>query len=208
MAEEMERKRNIPLAYLTLARLYKKDGQYAKGLGAAIKAIDLDTNDFWAFELSGTLRAKLGDLSGGLADLNRSLEINPHPQSAIYLERGIIYLMLGDNVNSQKDFDKYLEAFPNGRDTLEKRIEEANKKLSETSVGVVECDDYIRKMRSCLFAHTPIASFTTLNASIDSMAQAWKSAVSTPESKAALAAACSQARQTARASLSGYDCEW
>jgi tetratricopeptide (TPR) repeat protein len=162
MAEEMERKRNIPLAYTTLARLYKKDKQYKKALVAVNRSLELDANDFWALELRGTIKAKLGDLSGGLSDLNRSLEINPNSQSAIYLERGIIYLMMGDKINAQKDFDKFIEAFPNAKKTLEKRIEEANQQISESTVGVAQCDDYLRKVRSCLMTHLPETALVKL----------------------------------------------
>jgi len=39
--------------------------------------------------------------------------------------------MLGKDTEAQADFDKYLELFPKGKSSLEKKIEEA-KQLKET----------------------------------------------------------------------------
>ena len=208
MNAKMEQKRNIPLAYITLARLYIKQGQYEKGLDAVNKGIDLSPSEFDMYEMRGTIKAKLGDLSGGLDDLNKSLKLNPNSPSAIYLERGIIYLMMGDKASSQKDFDKYLEAFPNGKTYLEKRIKEANTEISETSVGVAACDDYLFKVRRCLLKNVPRAGYDVFENSIQTALPTWKSAASTTEGRASLAESCSNALESLKISLSAYNCEW
>ena len=78
------------------------------------------------------------------------------------------------------------------------------------SVGVAECDEYIKKYEACL---TKIASKApqaepALKTAFEAQRNGFKTAASTPQGKATLATACKQAIDTAKASTSAYACEW
>jgi hypothetical protein len=77
------------------------------------------------------------------------------------------------------------------------------------SVGVAECDEYIRKYEACL---TTIASKAPqaapgLKSSFEAQRNAFKTAASTPAGKATLESTCKQAIETAKASTSQW-CTW
>ena len=78
------------------------------------------------------------------------------------------------------------------------------------SVGVAECDEYIKKYEACL---TKIAAKNpqiegTLKTAFEAQRNGFKTAASTPQGKATLATACKQAIDTAKASTAAYACEW
>lgn len=78
------------------------------------------------------------------------------------------------------------------------------------SVGVAECDEYIKKYEACL---TKIASKAPqaegpLKTAFQAQRDGFKKAAETPQGKATLATACKQAIETAKASTSAYACEW
>lgn len=78
------------------------------------------------------------------------------------------------------------------------------------SVGVPECDEYIKKYEACL---TKIAAKNpqiegTMKTAFEAQRNGFKTAASTPQGKATLASACKQAVDTAKASTAAYACEW
>ena len=68
---------------------------------------------------------------------------------------------------------------------------------SSVKVGVAECDEYFDKMDTCL-SKLSEAARGTVKASLDASRKAWHDAAATPEGKAALAAQCKQATETAK----------
>lgn len=78
--------------------------------------------------------------------------------------------------------------------------------VANESLGVPECDDYLNKYQACVTANAPEAARSALVQSLNQTRNAWRSALSTPASKEALANACQQARDTARPSLAAYGC--
>lgn len=127
--QEMEDSKNIALAYTTLASAYANKNEYEKALITVEKAIKKDNSDFYALEVRGRIKVGLGDFQNAINDLNVSIRSFPgNPQ--VYLDRGIAYLMLGKESEAQQDFGKYLQLYPNGKQTLGKRIEEAKAKWS------------------------------------------------------------------------------
>ena len=81
---------------------------------------------------------------------------------------------------------------------------------SGDSVGVAECDEYIKKYEACL---TKIAQKApqvqpSLKTSFEQQRSAFKQAAANPQSKAMLATQCKQAIETAKQSTSTYACEW
>jgi hypothetical protein len=78
------------------------------------------------------------------------------------------------------------------------------------SVGVAECDEYIKKYEACLTkiaANAPAAQ-GPLKQAFEAQRNGFKSAASTPQGKATLVSTCKQAIETAKASTKAYSCEW
>jgi hypothetical protein len=73
--------------------------------------------------------------------------------------------------------------------------------------GVPECDTYFQKVMECIDNNVPEAAREQVRAGIEASRTAWQQAAATPEGKAGLATACTQALETARASMSAaYGC--
>jgi hypothetical protein len=81
---------------------------------------------------------------------------------------------------------------------------------SADSVGVPECDEYIKKYEACL---TKIAKDApqvqpSLKSAFESQRNAFKQAASNPQSKATLPSTCKQAMETVKQSTASYKCDW
>ena len=81
---------------------------------------------------------------------------------------------------------------------------------SADSVGVAECDEYIKKYEACL---TKIAKDApqvqpSLKTAFEQQRNAFKQSAANPQAKATLASTCKQAIETAKTSTSAYKCEW
>jgi len=87
---------------------------------------------------------------------------------------------------------------------------EAPKTETADSVGVPECDEYIKKYEACL---TKIAKDAPqvqpgLKTSFEQQRNAIKQAVSTPQGKSMMATQCKQYIESAKQSTSAYACSW
>ena len=81
---------------------------------------------------------------------------------------------------------------------------------SGDSVGVAECDEYIKKYEACL---TKIAEKAPqvqpgMKTAFEQQRSAFKQGASTAEGKTALATQCKQLIETAKTSTSAYACTW
>lgn len=78
------------------------------------------------------------------------------------------------------------------------------------SIGVPECDEYIKKYEACLtkIAAKAPAVEGPMKQAFETARNGWKSAAANPASKATLGSACKQAMETAKTSTSVYACEW
>lgn len=76
------------------------------------------------------------------------------------------------------------------------------------SVGVPECDEYIKKYEMCLNNKVPDAARTSLRTAFDQTRKSWKEAAASPAGKSALATGCKTALETAKSSMTAYGCEW
>lgn len=83
---------------------------------------------------------------------------------------------------------------------------ESGPSISFDTVGVSECDDYLRKVQDCLNTKVPGNSREELAAGIRQTAASWQSAAASPEGKEALATGCTQALDSARSIFSSYGC--
>jgi len=73
------------------------------------------------------------------------------------------------------------------------------------SVGVPECDDYLNKYQACVDSKVPEAARAGMKQALDQTRGAWRAALATPGGKEGMAA-CKQARDAAKTSMSAYGC--
>ncbi|MBL8181548.1 MAG: hypothetical protein JNL64_08010 [Blastocatellia bacterium] len=78
------------------------------------------------------------------------------------------------------------------------------------SVGVPECDDYIKKYEACLssIAAKAPAVEGPMKTAFQAQRDGFKKAAETPAGKATLADVCKKAVETAKASTAAYACTW
>lgn len=76
------------------------------------------------------------------------------------------------------------------------------------SIGVPECDEYIKKYEMCLNSKVPEAARAGLKTSFEQTRKAWKDAAASPQGKSALATGCKTALESAKSSMTAYGCEW
>lgn len=72
--------------------------------------------------------------------------------------------------------------------------------------GVPECDAYLQKMAECIDSKVPEAAREQFKTSLEASRSAWQQAASTPEGKAGMAAACTQATEAAKTAMGAYGC--
>lgn len=128
--EKLEQSKNVAFAYASLASIYVKLKEYEKASPLIDKASKIDPTDVFVLETRGKLKLGLGDFQGAVNDLSISIKMIPVVTS-IYLERGVAYFMLGKEDEAQKDFDRFLQAFPNLKENYEKRLAEAKELRSK-----------------------------------------------------------------------------
>ena len=76
------------------------------------------------------------------------------------------------------------------------------------SVGVPECDDYLRNYIRCIEATMPEASRKPMRDAMTDAAKAWRDAAANPGTSAALAEGCRAATDAARSAFSTMGCTW
>jgi hypothetical protein len=76
------------------------------------------------------------------------------------------------------------------------------------SIGVAECDDFLKKYEACVSSKVPEAMRATFKTSVEQWRSSWKELAKTPQGKAGLAQACKASAEQAKTSLSSYGCSW
>lgn len=81
---------------------------------------------------------------------------------------------------------------------------------SGDSVGVPECDEYIKKYEACLtkIAEKAPQAQPGLKTAFEQQRNGFKQAASTADGKKALGPQCKQMIETAKTSTSAYACSW
>jgi hypothetical protein len=80
--------------------------------------------------------------------------------------------------------------------------------VADGDFGVPECDSYMKKYLGCIESKVPEAARATMKQALDQSKAAWKAAASTPQGKAGLVQACTQAEAAAKAATAAYGCQW
>lgn len=74
------------------------------------------------------------------------------------------------------------------------------------SIGVPECDAYLKKYMDCIASKVPAVARTQYRNAFDQTLQSWRQAASTPEGKAGLALGCKQAQAASEQAMKVYGC--
>jgi len=76
----------------------------------------------------------------------------------------------------------------------------------DSVIGVLQCDDYLAKVNSCIHDKVPADRRVALTAEAHQMFTTWKEAAANPEHRATLPQACSITHDVAKEELSRYGC--
>ena len=123
----IEEARKLSNAYITLGNLYIEKNDNEKALVNLDNALIIDKNQEQAYALRGAIYLSRGESEKAIDEFSSAIEIADNP--VFYLNRGISYLFIGNDKKSQKDFDKFIEIYPAGKEILNQKIDEAKKIL-------------------------------------------------------------------------------
>jgi hypothetical protein len=73
-------------------------------------------------------------------------------------------------------------------------------------LGIAECDSYITKLKACINDKVPEAQRAMFNQQYDAAIEQWRTQATDATQKAALAQACKQAEDQAKASFTAMGC--
>ncbi|HEV8268918.1 MAG TPA: hypothetical protein VGR00_11805 [Thermoanaerobaculia bacterium] len=76
------------------------------------------------------------------------------------------------------------------------------------SIGVPECDSYLKNYEDCVSTKVPEASRAALKTSLDQTREAWKKSAADANGKAALGTACKQMTESAKTAMKSYGCNF
>lgn len=74
--------------------------------------------------------------------------------------------------------------------------------------GVPACDQYMRNYSACVDSKVPEAARAQMKQQMQQTHLSWKQAASTPEGRAALTNACTQADAAAKQAMASFGCTW
>jgi hypothetical protein len=75
-------------------------------------------------------------------------------------------------------------------------------------IGVPECDEYLRKVETCINDRVPEDAKATQRQSMEQIRDQWRQAAADATARAGLAAGCKAALDSARSAMAAYGCEW
>lgn len=128
--DQLEQSKNTASVYAQLAAYYQRRTDYEKASMLVEKSLKIDAGNFTALEVRGKIRTGKGDYTGAISDFDAAIKMMP-AMPITYLSRGLAKLLSGNEAEAQKDFDKYLQLFPNGKPYLDQEIERAKQKLQQ-----------------------------------------------------------------------------
>jgi len=128
--EAVERNHNLAGAFGSLGRLYERKDNFDKALLNYGKALSIKKDDGYLRATRGKLRLKMNDVKGAVEDLSAAAAA-PTGAPDRDADKGILLVLQGKDDEAQKEFDKYLQIFPNHKEFLNKRIEDARQKRQQ-----------------------------------------------------------------------------
>ena len=123
---------NAALAYANLAQIQESKSDIDTAMLNVEKSISINKADGFPVGLRGKIKLGKGELADAIVDLSTAIRSMPQIPTH-YADRGIAFLLQGNDAQAQTDFDKFLQLFPKGSEALTKRIAEAKEKRLQNS---------------------------------------------------------------------------
>ncbi len=79
---------------------------------------------------------------------------------------------------------------------------------SADSIGVAECDEFIKKYEACVSSNVPEAARASYQTGIDTWRKSWKDLASNPQTKSTLADICKRSLEDTKKSMTAFSCAW
>ena len=98
--------------YLEAGISYEEAGQYESAISEFDMAIQLDSDNAYAYHLRALSYSKLGRLSEAISDYTSAIQVNPDFGDAYY-RRGDCYIQLGYYQHAIDDYSKDIQLAPN-----------------------------------------------------------------------------------------------
>lgn len=73
-------------------------------------------------------------------------------------------------------------------------------------VGVPECDAFLKAYEACVHDKVPAAARPTFDTTLANWKKTWREQAANPQTKAALAKACTTAHEQAKTTMKAYNC--
>lgn len=124
------------------------------------------------------------------------------------MRRPITAVLLTLGVLSLAGCDKLSQLTKSGSASGDANATASSSAPSDGSIGVSQCDDYIRVYKQCIVDKVPEGERGTLQSGLDTNVDYWRQLAANPDAKAKLAEACQEARDTAQNLLSAYGCNF
>ena len=105
------------MVYTTRGDFYYNDGQYDKAFADFSKAIELNPNEYDAFNLRGNIHRREKRYEEAIADFKQALEIQPRTAKAM-LNLGNVYFERNENEKAFKLYSQIIEGEPNNANAL------------------------------------------------------------------------------------------
>ncbi len=114
-------------SYLNRGVALEKKGDLDAALADFNKAIKLQSNNVYAYQNRAGLHEKRKEVDEAIADYSKVIKLNSKFPFA-YRGRGLLLLAQGKDIEAEADFAKFLQLYPDGKEALEKQIEEVKQK--------------------------------------------------------------------------------
>jgi tetratricopeptide (TPR) repeat protein len=116
------------VAYFNRGNAQQARGEHNRAIADYDKAISINPRLAEAYNNRGVARQRNGDTAGALADYEKAIENDPQNALA-YANRGLTRLFLGQEKDATKDFEQCKMLGNKLGESLEKRIQELQRRL-------------------------------------------------------------------------------
>lgn len=101
-----------------------------------------------------------------------------------------------------------LESVKRAKDVARRASAHADTSSADESFGVAECDDYVKKVNSCIDEKVPADQQGSQRFQLDSQKRKWAEMAKDPVQKEMLGTECRSAASLAQSSLASFGCEF
>jgi len=101
-----------------------------------------------------------------------------------------------------------IEAVKKAKEVARQTAAQGDISAADEELGVPECDDYIRKVNTCLDDKVPLDDQPAVRFQLQSQRRKWQKMALDPDQRDALAAECRDAAALGEQSMAKYECAW